>query len=347
MSYLRSKNNKSTDLRVVINPYISRSPGWFDAKGELKKKVRMATNTEGPALQDDTYNAMKLFSIGKYEDETDPKSADLGNVPLKLDRVFQRIDDLDLDLDLTAEAGLGTIWTQGILNPLSFGEAENRSTFFDEDIIVNEALLGDLKDQLAIQTGKSITLSNDYNTIAQRFDTFACKTRKDHMFIADPLRSIFVNGYNSKTARNTDFNFSKDIFWSLKNLYAGITSSYSAVYGNWIRLKDSFADKFVWLPPSGWVTATIAESTTQNFPWSAPAGFNRGTLSNVLELAITPTLKQRDLLYKTNVNPVAYFPGDGYVIFGQKTTFPKPSAFDRINVRRLFLYLEKITKREH
>jgi len=68
-------------------------------------------------------------------------------------------------------------------------------------------------------------------------------------------------------------------------------------------------------------------------------------LSNVIDLAINPTQKQRDLLYRININPIAFFPGDGYVIFGQKTLFNKPSAFDRINVRRLFLYLEKTVKR--
>jgi phage tail sheath protein FI len=96
---------------------------------------------------------------------------------------------------------------------------------------------------------------------------------------------------------------------------------------------------------SGFIAADIALSSATSYPWSAPAGFSRGVLTGITDIAINPTQKHRDLLYKININPVAYFPGDGYVIFGQKTLFNKPSAFDRINVRRLFLTLEKVVQR--
>jgi phage tail sheath protein FI len=86
-------------------------------------------------------------------------------------------------------------------------------------------------------------------------------------------------------------------------------------------------------------------NTDANFqPWYAPAGFTRGVLNNVSDLSIYPKLKERDQLYKINMNPVANFPNDGFVVFGQKTLQRKPSAFDRINVRRLFLYLEKAVR---
>ena len=130
----------------------------------------------------------------------------------------------------------------------------------------------------------------------------------------------------------------------MKNLYGGNPTSYAAVYGNWLKTNDVSADKQVWVPSSGFVASVFANTTQNAFPWVAPAGFNRGTLNNVLDVAINPTQKQRDLLYRINVNPIAFFPGDGYVVFGQKTLFNKPSAFDRINVRRLFLTLEKATK---
>jgi phage tail sheath protein FI len=86
-------------------------------------------------------------------------------------------------------------------------------------------------------------------------------------------------------------------------------------------------------------------NTDANFqPWFAPAGFTRGVLVGVNDLAIYPKQKQRDQLYKISMNPVAFFPNEGFVVFGQKTMLKKPSAFDRINVRRLFLNLEKATK---
>jgi len=85
-------------------------------------------------------------------------------------------------------------------------------------------------------------------------------------------------------------------------------------------------------------------STDANFqPWIAPAGFTRGIVTGITDIAIYPNQKQRDQLYKINLNPVAFFPTEGYVIYGQKTMSKVPSAFDRINVRRLFLTLEKQT----
>ena len=183
-----------------------------------------------------------------------------------------------------------------------------------------------------------------YNDIATQFISFADNTRKDHLFISDPLRNIFIQGVGTKTSRAGNYVFSSNIWWPLKNLYSGNISSYAAVYGNWLKTNDAAANKQVWVPSSGYVAAVMAEVTETTFPWIAPAGFNRGVLTNVTDVAVNPTQKQRDLLYRINVNPISYFPGDGYVIFGQKTLFTKPSAFDRINVRRLFLSLEKATQ---
>jgi phage tail sheath protein FI len=101
----------------------------------------------------------------------------------------------------------------------------------------------------------------------------------------------------------------------------------------------------IWVPFSPFAAADIANVDRNFQPWYAPAGFTRGKVSNVLAVAIAPKQKERDMLYKISVNPVAFFPNDGINIFGQKTFLRQPSAFDRINVRRLFLYLEKATKK--
>ena len=82
--------------------------------------------------------------------------------------------------------------------------------------------------------------------------------------------------------------------------------------------------------------------TDENFyPWYAPAGYTRGRVQGAIDLAIYPKQKERDQLYKISLNPVTLFPGEGFVVFGQKTLLKRPSAFDRINVRRLFIVLEK------
>lgn len=119
------------------------------------------------------------------------------------------------------------------------------------------------------------------------------------------------------------------------------TSSYAAFYGNWKYQYDKFNDKYRWVPLSGDMAGIYALTDYTRDPWFAPAGFNRGAVRNVVRLAWSPNLAQRDMLYKENINPIVQFRGEGPIVFGQKTLLNKPSAFDRVDVRRLFLVLEK------
>jgi len=316
-------NNRSNNITVLTNPHISNLGDWVNSDGSPKKKVRM----------DNT--AKNLYPIGVYVSDTNKSAKVVGNVPLKLERTLRCLENDDtIDLDVVAEAGLGTIWTGAKARSLD-------TAFIGQPIVFDDLYhldITSLKDTSGTLTSG---VREYYASISTQFTTFADKTRKDHIYIADPLRNIFVQGSNTKLSKNKNFIFSTDIYWPLRNLYAGTESSYVATYGNWIRVNDPASDNFCWMPPSGFVAAIYATSAQTSYPWSAPAGFNRGTITNVIDLAITPTQKQRDLLYKINVNPIAFFPNDGNVIYGQKTLYKKPSAFDRINVRRLFLTLEK------
>jgi phage tail sheath protein FI len=161
------------------------------------------------------------------------------------------------------------------------------------------------------------------------------------VFISDPLRQIFVNGEDVKITSLRDSTFSTNIYTPLQNCYTSINSNYAAAYANWIKIYDTYADKQVWSPISGYVAAIYARTDTNAQPWIAPAGLNRGTMNNIVDLAFNPNQKQRDFLYNIAMNPVVFFPGEGFTVFGQKTLQNKPSAFDRINVRRLFLTLER------
>lgn len=316
-------NARSANIKVITNPYISTTGDWINNDGTAKKSVRVQTV------------AKNLYAAGVYVSDTDKVAKDVGNIPLKLERVLRSLENNDtITLDVTVEAGLGTIWTSAkarFADPTYAGQPRIFDDTYPLDISV-------LKNTTGVLVGG---VREDYYSIANQFVSFADQTRKDHMFIADPLRNIFVKGSNSKIAKNRDFIFSTDIYWPLRNLYAGIESSYVATYGNWIRTNDTSSDTFCWIPASGYIASIFASSAQTSFPWSAPAGFTRGTLFNVSDIAINPTQKQRDLLYKININPIAFFPNDGNVVFGQKTLYRKPSAFDRINVRRLFLTLEK------
>jgi phage tail sheath protein FI len=132
----------------------------------------------------------------------------------------------------------------------------------------------------------------------------------------------------------------------MRHQFSAENTSYAATYGNWVQVYDDFSGEKIWCPFSAHQAGFMARSSAQEFPWSAPAGFNRGLLTtSSLDLAINPNQKQRDELYKVNINPVMFSPSQGMVVFGQKTLSKKPSAFDRINVRRLFQVLERPTKK--
>ena len=118
-------------------------------------------------------------------------------------------------------------------------------------------------------------------------------------------------------------------------------SSYSVIDTGYKYQYDKYNDKYCWVPLNADVAGTCARTDGERDPWFSPAGYSRGQIKNVIKLKLNPNKTQRDLLYKNNVNPVIIEPGSGAILFGDKTMQRNPSAFDRINVRRLFIVLEK------
>ena len=111
---------------------------------------------------------------------------------------------------------------------------------------------------------------------------------------------------------------------------------------NWLYIYDRYNDRYVWVPDNGAVAGLCARADYTNDAWFSPAGFNRGQIFGVTKLAFNPTQADRDTLYKARVNPVVTFPGQGTLLYGDKTLLSNAgSAFSRINVRRLFIVLEK------
>ena len=119
------------------------------------------------------------------------------------------------------------------------------------------------------------------------------------------------------------------------------SSSYAVLDSGYKYQYDRYNDKYRWVPLNGDTAGLCARTDYTNDPWFSPGGLNRGQIKNVVKLAHNPTKTDRDALYKAGVNPVVSFPGEGTVLFGDKTLLAKPSAFDRINVRRLFIVMEK------
>ena len=119
------------------------------------------------------------------------------------------------------------------------------------------------------------------------------------------------------------------------------SSSYVFIDSGYKYMYDIYNDKYRWVPLNGDIAGLCARSDSTTDPWYSPAGFNRGNIKGVVKLAFNPTQTYRDELYKNNINPVVTFPGEGTILYGDKTAQAKPSAFDRLNVRRLFIVLEK------
>jgi len=163
--------------------------------------------------------------------------------------------------------------------------------------------------------------------------------RKDVVAFISPNRGAFLN--DSAVGTGT-LNSGADITDNVVGFFAPITSSSYAVFDSGYKyMFDRFSDTFRYVPLNGDIAGTCARNDINNFPWFSPAGTARGGILNAVKLAYTPNQTQRDVLYSNRINPVIFSPGAGIVLFGDKTGFGKASAFDRINVRRLFIFLEE------
>ena len=157
------------------------------------------------------------------------------------------------------------------------------------------------------------------------------EARKDCVAFISPRRADVVNIASSITQGT-----------NVKTFFDGLSSSSYAVFDSGYKyMYDKFNDVFRFVPLNGDIAGLCANTDTVADPFFSPGGFNRGQIRGAIKLAFNPTKSQRDILYPARVNPVVTFPGQGTVLFGDKTALAKPSAFDRINVRRLFILLEK------
>lgn len=171
------------------------------------------------------------------------------------------------------------------------------------------------------------------NTVAEYvIDNIAGSRRDCVAFISPEFADVVNNAGNEVTDSIT-----------YRNLFP--SSSYAFMDNNWKYQFDKYNNVYRWVPLNGDIAGLCVRTDFERDPWYSPAGFNRGQIKNVIKLAYNATESQRDDLYKNGINPVVSFPGEGVVLYGDKTMLAKPSAFDRINVRRLFIVLEKAIAR--
>ena len=164
------------------------------------------------------------------------------------------------------------------------------------------------------------------------------ESRKDAVAFVSPYRQAFI----SDGAAGAVTVYEDDTITSnVVSFFSPITSTTYGIFDSGYKyMYDRFNNTFRYVPLNGDIAGTCARTDKNDFPWFSPAGTNRGAILNIVKLAYNPGKAQRDTLYSNRINPVILSPGAGIILFGDKTGYGKASAFDRINVRRLFIYLE-------
>lgn len=214
---------------------------------------------------------------------------------------------------------------------LGGGVRNQGDTVQDGDIIQAYELYQDPESidvNIFIDSNKSTTVKSSVLAI--------CEERADAVGVLDVPKSLVVNNRGNeatdcrdyRTGQHSTFNFNEN-------------SSYVATYAQWLNVYDKWNSKHRWVPASGHVAGIYANTDDVSEPWFAPAGLNRAIINQVRKLAWNPVKGERDILYKNGLNPIVSFPGQGKVIWGQKNMLDKSSAFNRINVRRLFIIIGK------
>ena len=216
-------------------------------------------------------------------------------------------DSLKLGVDTAAEGSMS-------LADISAGY-DNFSSAEDVDISL-------------VMQGKALGGTNDAGLAKYIIDNI-CEKRKDCVLFASPAYADVVNNIGGEV----------DAIIAYRN--ALTNSSYAFIDSGYKYAYDKYNDVYRYVPLNGDIAGLAVRSDELRDAWFSPAGYNRGGLKNVVKLPFNPKKADRDLLYQSDINPVVTFPGQGTILFGDKTVLGKPSAFDRINVRRLFIVLEK------
>ena len=227
----------------------------------------------------------------------------------------------------------------------AWGSSANASLFANltsnVTVSLSKGVSGDTPTDGNLQTALSVfvndelydislmPLGNVSSTVANHAINSVAEIRKDVVVFISPPGTSVINNAGSEARSIVTF---RDTLTS---------SSYAVLDSGWKYQYDRYNDVYRWVPLNGDTAGTTVRTDFVADPWFSPAGFNRGQIKNVVKLAYSPSKTDRDTLYKKGVNPVVSFPGNGTVLFGDKTLLAKPSAFDRINVRRLFIVLEK------
>lgn len=332
-SFVGSFDKHARDPVTKANRFID------DIVNSQSKCIAMFSNIDQKMLANAATLAMSkqpAVSMGFYKVDCRKIIDYAQSIMMPLTRMLDNASNRDtLPIDIVADAGMSNI-----ANAAYFANASDPSKLqqIDTDELPNIAdsyptSLGDLRN-----TG--------WRAVIKKLDDFVKYTRKDCMFIADGLRSFCLDG-DAKIVRKTCpcNSVTKSIIPKLRSMSGLFDSSYTAGYCNWFYQQDYSSGDYFWIPPSIKAMGTYIYCDTYFQPWSAPAGLTRGVLNDVVDVAFVPSEDEAGKIYSARWNYAMSYPLDGIVIEGHKTFQSKQTALDRVNVRRLMLYLEKQTVR--
>lgn len=237
----------------------------------------------------------------------------------------------------------------GLSNVANWGAKASGVTFGGGDNVAYSVSLSNGSFNIASQAGITsgydkfkngdevdvslIMTSGHSTTVASYVIDNISSFRRDCVTFVSPQRASAVNNSGNEQA---------SIIADRNTLSS---SSYAVMDSGWKYQFDKYNNVYRWIPLNGDIAGLCVRTDYEREPWFSPAGFNRGQIKNAIKLGWNPNKTQRDELYKNGINPVVTFPGEGTILYGDKTLLSKPSAFDRINVRRLFIVLEKAIAR--
>ena len=287
-----------------------------------------------------------LFSAGQYA----VSSGGANNVLEIYPFVSKAVDAINQDgtsnyvRDVIANKSNFIYWMQNLATGTNWGNTAANTTFTDTPLNMYEQLAGGQTD---IPTDATLQPSWDFFRDVDQVDVNlllmgntssvttnyviqnVAQERQDCVVFLSPKQTDVVDQIGSEASNAV----------ATRNLYG--STSYAVMDSNWKYMFDKYNNTYRWIPLNADVAGLCAYTDRIRDPWWSPAGLNRGFIKNVVRLAWNPKKSYRDTLYSASINPVVTFSGQGTVLFGDKTMLTQPSAFDRINVRRLFIVLEK------
>jgi phage tail sheath protein FI len=300
-AYASARNSANDELHIVVIDTTGKLSGTANNIVEKFGYVSKASDAKNPDGSSNYYKDV-INNKSKYIWWGGHANASFGNTT----SAITNFGDITGNVTATLSGGVDGSPTANSIN-FAFDRFENPDST-DVSLLMAGATTG-------------TTTPNHLISIAE--------SRKDCLVFISPDREDVVDNFGDEA---TDVANAAGTL--TKSSYAVMDSGYKYQY-------DKYNDLYRWIPLNGDIAGLCVRTDNERDPWFSPAGLNRGIIKNVVKLAWNPTKAERDSIYKAGVNPVVTFPGEGTLLYGDKTLLNRPSAFDRINVRRLFIVLEK------